>query len=478
MTAMLRPFRGERALLVICAILLVFLYGFFAWRSTLPLLLNFNEGWNAYFAEAARAGALYPPPCAAITNNYPPLSFLLVGALTRIVPDAIFAGRIVAWVALAAVALFLYAIPRASGADRVAALFAPILFLGMLAVQFHHYIGVDDPQMLGHALSLAGLLLLVRDDGKPSAIGAALLVAVGLFVKHSLLGIPIAASLWLLRYQPRRGLVFVVVLAFAGITGLAATYGAFGYNFVAGLGAPRVWSAVRAYRYTILYLFPVQVPLALPALILLRPMRDRHAALLLLYAVASLMVGALGAAGSGVSHNAFFDLFLAVSLAGAHALTRFSATLGSGARAPRLLTISITGGALVLLGLLNAPRDVILVRPWVRETLAEAARVRATVAVLRVEPDPVICEDLALCYWAKRGFAVDIFNQYQGFLSRACDETPFLRRLAAGGYSAIALAVPAASDVLLTPRTRAAIRAHYAAMPGTNNLAATILLPR
>jgi len=234
---------------------------------------------------------------------------------------------------------------------------------------------------------------------------------------------------------------------------------------------------VRAYQKTIYWLLPVQIPLAQFALILLRPMRDRHAALLLLYAAASFMIGALGVAGAGVNYNAFFDLFLAASLAGAHALTRFSATFGSGGGAPRLLTISVTGAAIVFLGLQSAPRDVILVRPWVRDTLVEAARVRATVAVLRSKPDPVICENLALCYWAGRTFVVDMFNQSRGVVSGHCDETSFLRRLSAGSYAAIALIKPPASDRRLTVQSKRAILAHFVPMPGTSKLAATILLP-
>jgi len=46
-----------------------------------PLPLDPNEGWNAYFADAAiHGGVLYPAADALITNNYPPLSFYLVGA--------------------------------------------------------------------------------------------------------------------------------------------------------------------------------------------------------------------------------------------------------------------------------------------------------------------------------------------------------------------------------------------------------------
>ncbi len=45
--------------------------------------INVNEGWNAYYADAAMgrsALALYPAGDKLIINNYPPLSFYIEGA--------------------------------------------------------------------------------------------------------------------------------------------------------------------------------------------------------------------------------------------------------------------------------------------------------------------------------------------------------------------------------------------------------------
>lgn len=55
-----------------------------SWRSTLAVSLNNIEGWNAYWAAAAAQGqALYPAPSGLVTDNYPPLSFHLIGLLVR-----------------------------------------------------------------------------------------------------------------------------------------------------------------------------------------------------------------------------------------------------------------------------------------------------------------------------------------------------------------------------------------------------------
>src|SRR5436305_1669765 len=69
------------------------------------LPLDPNEGCNAYFADAAiHGGVLYPAADALITNNYPPLSFYLVGAVGYLTGDNIFAGRFVALFSLLFVA--------------------------------------------------------------------------------------------------------------------------------------------------------------------------------------------------------------------------------------------------------------------------------------------------------------------------------------------------------------------------------------
>jgi len=58
--------------------------------------LDPNEGWNAYHAQSAMSGGvLYPGQGSFLFNNYPPVSFYVVGTLGRVVGDQIVAGRIV-----------------------------------------------------------------------------------------------------------------------------------------------------------------------------------------------------------------------------------------------------------------------------------------------------------------------------------------------------------------------------------------------
>jgi hypothetical protein len=66
-----------------------------SYRAFLDIEVDENEGWAAYHADAAMGrSALYPSRDQLITNNYPPLSFYIVGALGRLIGDTVLAGRL------------------------------------------------------------------------------------------------------------------------------------------------------------------------------------------------------------------------------------------------------------------------------------------------------------------------------------------------------------------------------------------------
>jgi len=80
--------RRVRELAILLGILTIASAVWPVYRAFLIPDINFNEPWNAYFAdEAIRGEKLYPSRDQFITNNYPPLSFYVVGAAAR--PSAI-----------------------------------------------------------------------------------------------------------------------------------------------------------------------------------------------------------------------------------------------------------------------------------------------------------------------------------------------------------------------------------------------------
>ena len=55
--------------------------------------LGYNEGWNAFFAlRFSETGSPYPAPGELVTNNYPPMWFVLVAFVGTFTSSLVAAG--------------------------------------------------------------------------------------------------------------------------------------------------------------------------------------------------------------------------------------------------------------------------------------------------------------------------------------------------------------------------------------------------
>ena len=111
----------------------------------LRVSLDVNEGWNAYQAVAAFAGDLYPHPARFFFNNYPPLSFYVVGAVARVVGDPIVAGRSIGLVMFLALGVIAALAARQMRCTRTEAAFGAAMFVAT-TLALSHYVGMNDPQ--------------------------------------------------------------------------------------------------------------------------------------------------------------------------------------------------------------------------------------------------------------------------------------------------------------------------------------------
>ena len=140
------------------------------WLAIEPLVLlplhiqrNYNEGWGALFTDIAMSGGdLYPPPGALISNNYPPLSFYIVGALGPLIGDHVIALRLIALVSYLAVTACVWRAVLVMSGSRRWALASGTLFLLYGVSVFRDYFAMGDPQWLAHAVATPALVLLLR----------------------------------------------------------------------------------------------------------------------------------------------------------------------------------------------------------------------------------------------------------------------------------------------------------------------------
>ncbi|WP_332787299.1 ArnT family glycosyltransferase [Sphingomonas sp. GB1N7] len=380
------------------------------WWLPVQAALNVNEGWNAGQAmRALGAGPLYPHPEALTANNYPPLSFYIVGAAGWLFDDMIIAGRVIALLAQIANGLAVYVIVRRL-ADARWAMIGVLLFAGYSVTLLRSYIAINDPQWLGQAaMSWALVLLLPPRAGGRIAIGmvvaAALLVVAGGLIKHNLVAFPIAITLWLWWADRRALAVWIASGAmFAGIAalGLFAIWETM--VFIDVLSPARSYSLARmAAKGGPLLL------LMLPTLLASRPLiarlrGDVPLALPLLLLIVSIPLGIVQRSGSGVDVNAFFEgiLALAIAVPVACALRR---------DAPyRWLAIT----ALPALCLLPVSAIKTVGDFAGRDEAVQSGR--AFIAAIAAAPGPVACDDQAICYWAGRESGIDFFSVKQRLL--------------------------------------------------------------
>jgi hypothetical protein len=358
-----------------------------------------NEGWNALHAlHAVTRPNLYLFDGYANFPNYPPLAFYPVGWLGLLMGDMVFAGRLLAMLGFAVVAINVGLVARHLQAPAwlTAGLYV-VLTLGMS----HYYIGSSDPQFFGHALQTTALPLLLGKRTTPRIAAAAILCVLGGLVKLNLIALPVAVTVWLIFIDRRALLIWLGAATLATLAAVAICYAAFGAAvFEQVIGHERVYDTAliaASLRWLGGYL-----PLAAAGLWLaIRQWRDQPILLLGLYIVSALVIGLGFAGGAGVNLNTYFDLAIASTPLGLAAILRMGPK-------SRVVLLGLVFLVLAYLGL-NTARNYL--DRW--NAPAEAATYAAPIATLASLPGPVYCSNLAFCYWAGHDSIIDGSNTYQ-----------------------------------------------------------------
>ena len=380
------------------------------WLIPAHFSTNPNEGWNGFqTTRALGGGLLYPQPDALTGNNYPPLSFYIVGWAGRLIGDPIIAGRIIALTAVAAVAVAIFiAVRRFTGSASIAATVGVLMFLGFNATLFRSYVAMNDPQWLAHALMMAGLCVIIpkRPNVAPSAgniIAAVLLMLLGGMVKHNLLALPLATTVWLALHHRRSLAIWVGTAAASLLMTAALCYRAYGTDFFVD-----IMSADRHYSWLQMTLKSAPVVLALAPLMVVtaslvwKRKSDSRLDLLLIAVAISMPLGIVQRSGQGVNRNAHFEALIALCMAGAVALDRRRPTPPKSWLARPLPWLILPFVPLVPIAFRAEAKEV------AGRTSAEASWKRME-GLIATTPGRVACQTLAMCYWAGKEFEIDFF---------------------------------------------------------------------
>lgn len=408
--------------------------------------LDPNEGWNGAHALAVLAGhGLYPSPQALMVNNYPPLSFYLVAGVARHGADVIVVGRWIALAAYLATAAGVAGVLQQMKCGPDAAALGALFFTTLVLVT-SDYAGIDDPQLLGHAVQLGALVLLLRER----IVAAALLFAVSLFIKHNLLALPLATGLWLLIQDRRAGIHFLLWGMAFTLTGLVLFQLGFGTSLIAQLMSPRL-SSLANVGAALAHLWWI----VLPVIAMAGLWADRTSLFCTLYAGVALVLGLIFAAGDGVDANAFFDSGIALSLALGLVVER--------GRWPMLAAASAVP-LLVFLAVNFQNNNFFFTRDFIRQSARD-------IAFLKSRSGPALCDQLSLCLWADKGAQVDVFNIGEAIKAGARDSKVLTGMINDRSFATIQLI----DRDGLGPDVRGAIEKNYRADHSDDN--GTFLVP-
>jgi hypothetical protein len=453
-----RQSRGFAAL-VFCtfAIPVAVRFSGFVVRATYRHEIVYNEGWNTYYAHDAATGQpLYGARPDRMAVNYPPLSFHLAGALGRVLGDPNFAGRVLSLAALLWVAFCAGFAAQSISGDPWAAAFAALFCIAWICFFAPTNVGVNDPQMLGHALIMTAVALYVAANGEAPFLLAAACVFCCLagFTKHNLVAFPLAMTLDLL-FRSRRK--FALWAATAGVTVslfAALTVWVDGPYAIQHLLSPRRYLVWRATLLLGIFLRAFLPALALSAVWCLSRIRRPMVRFLGLALAISLVAGAVFAGGSGVAGNVFYDGILAMTVIAALVLADVSRSAGTGTLrwcAAMVMVPVVFSAGPVLAGISShAPR---------REILAERDRVyREDLNYVKSKPGLAICFDLLLCYEAGKPLRYEPFITGELMATGRLDPRRVAAELTDAKYSVIQAGD---SDSFFPPEMMAALRARY-----------------
>jgi hypothetical protein len=384
------------------------------WRAQFLVEIWPTESWNAYFQDAAAAWLpIYPAPESLVSNNYPPLSFYavaLIGKFTGI--DNLFAGRALSLIALASIALEIFAAVRLLVGGRLGAAVGALWYLAIMARNSTIYVGTNDPQLAGEAIMGAALVwflsLWLRDRSPTPAL---LLMVVAGFWKHNNIAIPLAALAWLFVERNRYAYRATLISGGATVVGLVACVAIFGPDFLPNLLATRnyAWSNVLG---NVGHLQWSAVALLIWAAWALCDRQSKAAQFTGLHISLGLYACILQWFGHGVSGNAEFDFILALGIGIGVAFTRIeSSWLAKRIGAGQCRDLMV---AALLLRLIASDRQetaLLLLGDGFRSSLYTSERnvLRQAERIGEMSGD-VACATKLVCRLAGKPFVVDEFK--------------------------------------------------------------------
>jgi len=393
-------------------------FSFFLWpiyRVHLNTILDdSNEGWNAYFADAAMGRfPLYPSPDKLITNNYPPLSFYINGALGRLTGDNVISGRILSLIGVMGVTAAIGGIVISMGCDAFSASVGAAYFLLIISRFYTRYVGMNDPQLFAQGImAFACLWFLQSAKHERSCVGSVLLMVLAGFFKHNIVAMPLAAMLWLAIHNRSEFFKCSIIALISIIAGFGACCAIYGRDFLHNFCVPRGFSLADGFS-SCTHLRWIAVGLLIWVYAGWK-LRDQPRILFVnLLVITGLVISFIQQCGEGVDYNAEFDLLIGVSIGMGTAFGNASVLPLAKYVRPEYLKMTVFMAIFISLALLhslslNPIKSLRNGSLWRLITESQRAMERSVEKVRNTQGDVVT--DPMVSYRAGKNFFWDSFN--------------------------------------------------------------------
>ena len=414
--------------------------------------IDYNEGSNVYRSLKAISGQLiYDKKNEWAPINYPPISFYIVGSIGNLLNDPLLAGRLVSLVSLFLVSFCVAYSVRKLGGEVYDAVFAGIICVGFIAANATDYVGMNDPQMLGHVVIVSGLLVYLQNPlGNRNIFITALLFSVGLFIKHSLIPLPLSVGTDLFIRSHRRFLKWLAYFAAFLLSLIIGTLLIAGSDFLNQLTMPREYSTQKLFSDSLRYVCRMSIPLITILPWLFYAIKKENIRVISIYILFSLAWGIFIQGGSGIDVNSFFDSIISISIAAGMLLvylrTNFqnlSKPLNLGYPIIPIIFGIVIFAAVTIKTVRNGEAFDFRSGVWNKATNSEL-KIREKIfledaAFLANQPGTVICENLLMCYFAKKPREYDTHATREMIVTGKIKEKKILSRLEKGYFTVVQL---------------------------------------
>jgi hypothetical protein len=399
-------------------------------RMGFQICINYNEGWNLYHTLTAMSGqALYSGKNELTPVNYPPLSFYIVGGLGKVL-EPLRAGRYVSLISVLLLSAGVgYAVLKLGG-KIYHGVFAGVFCLGLFLIYAIEYVGMNDPQMLAHVFVLGGLLIYLNNSYRNRDLFfVAFLMVVGLFIKHNLLALPLAITIDLF-FKSRHFVRWIGYLTIIAVSFTAITLVLGGTNFINELVIGRSYDIERMYVWVRTFGRKSLLALIITLPWVIYAFKKDNFRIIPLYLLTALVVNFAASGGYGTNINMFFDLFIAISIIVGMMLAYIQINLKNRFKYYNYLLLG-TAVFYCLIIVSGVPKiiDSYRVGSLVSELQLKEQSFIADTAYLANKPEPVLCEEIALCYYAKKRFEYDPFLTAQMAVTKKIDEKILLKKI-------------------------------------------------